>query len=164
MAHCKPPYSCGLLVFSIIYDANDNTHIMAFAHVKSEDTDNWAWFYRNSVEAFPSFTQYEGLVTISDQDKVTVDFYSSSLQMNGELKGWCHSCSSCRACGAHSVQCFPMQHTGLAAEACSKNALEWAKLSKRTSLICCPNHITHVCDKTLIHHARPPPRCVWASD
>ena len=70
MAHCKAPHSCGLVAVCVLYDSNDNVHIAAFAHVPTEDGEQWRWFMENLKAAFPRMTDADEFCTISDQDKV----------------------------------------------------------------------------------------------
>ncbi len=70
MAHCKAPHSCGVVAICVVYDGNDNVHIAAFAHVPTEDADQWGWFMGHLKTAFPRMTDSDRFCTISDQDKV----------------------------------------------------------------------------------------------
>jgi hypothetical protein len=70
MAHCKAPHSCGVVALCVAYDANDNIHIIAFAHLPTEDGAQWTWFMTHVKDAFPKMSSSPQLCTISDQDKV----------------------------------------------------------------------------------------------
>ena len=71
MAHRKPPHSCGLVVYAVGFDANDNVHVKAIAHVPTEDGAQWTWFMEQFKAAYPTLTSKADFVTLSDQDKVS---------------------------------------------------------------------------------------------
>ncbi len=93
MAHCKAPHSCGVVALCVAYDANDNTHIIAFAHLPTEDGAQWTWFMQHVKDAFPTLAASSRMCTISDQDKVSnetmVESYWAVLNANnlGSLVG-----------------------------------------------------------------------------
>ena len=70
MAHCMAPHSCGLVAVCVVYDANDNVHIAAFAHVPAEDGEQCRWFMETLKAAYLRMTNTDDFCTISDQEKV----------------------------------------------------------------------------------------------
>ena len=80
MAHCKRPLSCGQLATATQYNGNDDALITAFAHLPTEDREQWEWFLSCFAAAFPklcgktaSGPPPDGLVALADQDKVCND-------------------------------------------------------------------------------------------
>ena len=71
MAHCKKPHGIGQLAIATFYDVNDNALLVAFAHIPSEDGDQWSWFLTPFKSAFPAIVADRDFVIISDQDKVS---------------------------------------------------------------------------------------------
>ena len=65
---CKPPLASGQIMTLTAFDSNDNTVILAFAHVPIENADHWTWFLEQFRDAFPRLAAAD-VVCLADQDK-----------------------------------------------------------------------------------------------